>query len=127
MMADTIPPLRVAIGEDNTDLADVLAMLLDLQSDMQCVGHADTSEALQVLADTALPDAFVIDLRLRDGPALPLLRRLRATRPDCLLVAFTGDAHPVLESACLEAGCDALVRKDGRPLAVIETLRRLRR
>lgn len=127
MMADVIPPLRVAIGEDNTDLAEVLSMLIDLQPDLQCVGHAAASDALQALADTAAPDAFVVDLQLGDGSALPLLQRLRAARPDCLLIAFSGDNNPLLEAACREAGCDALVRKDGRPMAVIDTLRQLRR
>lgn len=120
-------PLRIAIGEDNVDLADALAMLIDLQDDLCCVGHAATSEGLRQIASQQAPDAYVLDLTLADGSCIPLVGELRARQPDCLIVAFTGLHDAALETACREAGCDAMLRKDGRPMAVIEALRRPRR
>jgi two-component system response regulator DesR len=120
-------PLRIAIGEDNTDLAQMVSMLIGLQPDLLCVGYAPTTSALEALVEAHRPDACLIDLQLADGSALPLIRHLRAAYPACRLVAFSGDGSTGLEPACLEAGCDDLVRKDGRPMAVIEALRAGRR
>jgi two-component system response regulator DesR len=119
-------PLRIAIGEDNEDLAQALTLLVSLQADLQSVGHAATCAGVLELAALHAPDAYILDLTLADGSCMPLVRSLRAQHPACLIVVFTGYNEPALESACREAGCDAVLRKDGRPSAVLDTLRRLR-
>jgi DNA-binding NarL/FixJ family response regulator len=120
-------PLRIAIGEDHEDLALALAMLIDLQPDLQCVGHSPTAAGVMDLSLQHSPDAYVLDLTLDDGSCIPLIRTLRARQPDCLIVAFSGLDDSALRSACRDAGCDATLRKDGRPMAVLDCLRTLRR
>ncbi|MEN9705365.1 MAG: hypothetical protein RLZZ393_1244, partial [Pseudomonadota bacterium] len=100
-------PLRIALGEDHQDLAQVLAMLIDMQPDLHCIGHAATAGGVLELAEREAPDAYVLDLTLADGSCIPLVARLRARQPDCLVVVFTGYADPALEAACRTAGCDA--------------------
>jgi DNA-binding NarL/FixJ family response regulator len=120
-------PLRIAIGEDHEDLATALAMLIDLQPDLQCVGYSPSKAGVVDLASRFVPDAYVLDLTLADGSCIPLIRTLRARQPDCLIIAFSGLDDTALQSACRDAGCDATLRKDGRPMAVLDCLRKLRR
>ena len=117
-------PLRIAIGENNSDLATALTALIDLQPDLRCVGHAATTPGVLALAERERPDSYVLDLTLDDGSAIPLIRRLRAIQPGCAIIAFTGLGDPQLAEQCREAGCDATLQKDGQVRTLLDTLRR---
>jgi len=119
-------PLRIAIGENNSDLASALATLIDLQPDLRCVGHAATTQGVLALAARERPDSYVLDLTLDDGSAIALIRTLRATQPGCAIIAFTGLGDPGLAEQCRDAGCDATLQKDGQVRPLLDTLRRLR-
>ena len=116
-------PLRIAIGENNADLAASLTMLIDLQPDLRCVGHAATAGGVLQLAERERPDTYVLDLTLDDGSSIPLIRTLRARQPGCAIIAFTGLGDPRLADQCRDAGCDATLRKDGQVRALLATLR----
>lgn len=114
---------RVAIGENHPDLAESLCMLLDFQDDLQSVGSGSSSEALLDLEQREKPDAFVLDLSLDDGSSIPLMKTLRAARPDCALIAYTGHSNPVLTEQCLKAGCDKVVTKAGPVEELLDAIR----
>ena len=122
-MTTSPEPLRIAIGENNADLAASLAMLIDLQPDLCCVGHAPTTGAVLVLAERERPDTYVLDLTLDDGSSIPLIRTLRERQPGCAIIAFTGLGDPQLAVQCRNAGCDATLYKDGQVRALLATLR----
>ncbi len=105
--------LRVVIGENHPDLAMSLAMLIDLQDDMQCVGTASSTTGIQSLAQEQEPDVFILDLSLDDGSSVPLIKVLRSERPTSGLVVYTGHSDPVLTEQCTEVGCDAVITKAG--------------
>jgi DNA-binding NarL/FixJ family response regulator len=116
-------PLRIVIGENNGDLAASLTALIDLQPDLRCVGRAATADGVLDLAERESPDAYVLDLTLDDGSAIPLIRTLRARQPDCAIIAFTGLGDPRLAEQCRAAGCDATLQKNGQVWALLATLR----
>lgn len=115
--------LSIVIGENHADLAISLAMLIDLQQDMRCVGTGASTPEVQRLAQEHEPDVFVLDLSLDDGSSVPLIRSLRAERPFCALIAYTGHSDPVLTEQCTEAGCDAVVTKAGPVDDLINAIR----
>jgi len=116
-------PLRIAIGENNDDLAASLTVLIDLQPDLHCVGHASTTQGVLALAERERPDAYLLDLTLDDGSAIPLIRTLRSRQPGCAIIAFTGLGDPQLAEQCRAAGCDATLQKNGQVRALLSTLR----
>jgi DNA-binding NarL/FixJ family response regulator len=126
MTASPDSPLRVALGENHPDLATTLAMLIDLQPDMACVGHGATAQAVLELAEKAAPQAYVLDLMLDDGSSIPLIRLLRERNAAALIGAFSGLDDPRLAEQCALAGCDATLAKDGQIAPLLQTLRRLR-
>ncbi|MEP7313655.1 MAG: response regulator [Pseudomonadota bacterium] len=115
--------LRIAIGENHTDLAESLSLLVDLQPDMQCVGHAASSSGLLALAADESPDLFILDLSLDDGSSIPLMKTLRARLPHCAIIAFTGLTSEVLVEQCLLAGCDRVLAKAGPIDGLLAALR----
>jgi DNA-binding NarL/FixJ family response regulator len=116
-------PLRIVIGENNGDLAASLAALIDLQPDLRCVGQASTTGGVLKLAECERPDAYVLDLTLDDGSAIPLIRTLRARQPGCAIIVFTGLGDPRLAEQCRAAGCDATLQKNGQVRALLASLR----
>jgi DNA-binding NarL/FixJ family response regulator len=105
--------LRIVIGENNTDLAVTLGLLLDAEPDMVCVATGGSASAVLSSVDEHSPNAFIVDLSLDDGPSLPLISKLRERLPSAVIVVFTGHKNELLKEHCLRAGADALVVKTG--------------
>ena len=118
-------PATIAIGENHTDLALTLALLIDLQDDLRCIGHSPTSSGLLTLAEREPADAYLVDLALDDGSSIPMIQSLRSRQPDCVIIAFTGLGNPTLAEQCERAGCNATLEKNGSVTQLLETLRGL--
>lgn len=81
---------RILIVDDNRDVADSLAMLLELQGhDVYAVYSA--AAALEVAAARS-PEVVILDIGLPDMDGYEVARRLRSyqDRPDVRLIAVTG-------------------------------------
>ena len=106
-------PLRIVIGENNSDLAVTLGLLLDAEPDMRCVATGSSASAVLSATEDHSPNAFILDLSLDDGSSLPLISILRRRLPTAAIVMFTGHKNELLKAHCLRAGADALVVKSG--------------
>jgi|HubBroStandDraft_6_1064221.scaffolds.fasta_scaffold46716_4 DNA-binding NarL/FixJ family response regulator len=107
------PELRILIGENNSDLATTLNLLLDAEPDMHCVCTASSSGAVLRALEEHAPNAFILDLSLDDGSSLPLIGTLRAQLPGAAIVVFTGHKNELLNEQCVRAGADSVVVKTG--------------
>jgi two-component system response regulator NreC len=115
--------LRLVIGENHPDLAESLAILIDFQADLTCVGTGRSIAEIARLAAALHPDVYVLDLSLDDGSSIPLMRQLRNEQPTAAIIAYTGHSSPVLTEECRKAGCDAVVTKAGDVEELLETIR----
>jgi DNA-binding NarL/FixJ family response regulator len=120
---DASKPLRIVIGENNSDLAVTLGLLLDAEPDMRCVATAASASAVLSTLERHSPNAFILDLSLDDGSSLPLIGKLRSRLPNAVIVMFTGHRNELLKEHCLRAGADALVVKTGDFEELTSTLR----
>ena len=118
------PALRIVVGENNSDLATTVSLLLESEPDMCCCTAVSSGEAVLNSVDVHAPNAFILDLSLDDGPSLPVIAKLRARLPRAVIVVFTGYRNPMLTEQCLQAGANDVVVKTGDIDALIEALRR---
>lgn len=110
----------VLIVEDNRDVAETLAALLDLYGFAVRIAY-DGEEGLQSACEHP-PDMVILDIGLPRMSGLDLARELRATlKSETLLVAMSGYTHKHAE--CREAGIDHYFIKPVDP-ETIETLLR---
>jgi CheY-like chemotaxis protein len=118
------PPLsrkRVLIVDDNSDVADSLAMLLDL------AGHA--AEAVYTARDalsrvnSAAFDAILLDIGLPDMDGFEVASQIRAANPDILIVALTGYAQAEDIRRSRAAGFDSHLAKPVDLHMLMSTLR----
>jgi two-component system, NarL family, invasion response regulator UvrY len=106
-------PLRILIGENNSDLAMTLNLLLDAEPDMRCVSTVSSGKAVLQAVEEHAPNAFILDLSLDDGSSLPLLGTLRQRLPAAAIVVFTGHKNELLNEQCMRAGANSVVVKTG--------------
>jgi DNA-binding NarL/FixJ family response regulator len=105
------PVTTVLVVDDHQLLAESLAVALDLQCDIRCVGTAGTvPDALEAIARSQ-PDVVLMDLGLPDVDGIEGIRLVRGRHPRCRVLAFTGmtSAQALVDAA--DAGAAGFVPK----------------
>src|SRR4051794_26190901 len=76
-MSRSKPPARVLIVDDHPAVREALAFRIGRQRDLEVCGEAaDTADALRLVAE-ARPDVAVIDITLKTGDGIDLIKRIR--------------------------------------------------
>jgi PAS domain S-box-containing protein len=130
-MADTNPTqtsspsgqLHVLVVDDNTDAAESLGVLLDIEGHAAHIAHTG-AEALQVAQSQAL-DVVFLDIGLPDMTGYDVARRLRMlpSMQNTMLVALTGWGTQDDRQRTRDAGFDRHLTKPAELPAVEELLR----
>lgn len=124
------PPLKVLLIEDSPLLGSLLgAMLEELEGVAVVAVAADEAAALAALEERR-PDLAIVDLNLREGSGLGVLRALRAKperygRP--ATAVFTNHAHAHLRERCRALGVDRFFDKALEMDALLDYVEFLRR
>ena len=120
-------PLKVYIVEDSAVLRERVIESLEEAGNSRIVGSADTEEdAVNGIIQCA-PDAVVLDIQLREGNGLNVLRRLRNMQPDVrpLVIVLTNYNYPEFRFRAMTAGTDYFFDKATELHRVAEILNSL--
>ena len=101
-------PLRVLIVEDSKRLREQLGESICSPGRIEVVGYAETeAEALEMLAQAPC-DAIVLDLQLRQGNGLAVLKALRASPSgqSITVIVLTNFAFPHFRDRSLKLGAN---------------------
>jgi PAS domain S-box-containing protein len=106
---------KILVADDNSDAADSLAMLLEMNGYSVSVGHSG-EEALQ-LGRQALPSAMILDIGMPDITGYEVARRVRRERwgSGVYLIAVTGWGQQEDKSRAIAAGFDHHMTKPVDP------------
>src|ERR1043165_7586026 len=110
-MADEVATMRTVrcfLVEDSPVIRQNLIAALEEMLPLTVVGSADNEAgAVQwMLTPEADCDLMIIDIFLRAGSGLEVLRRARLLKPDTRLVVLTNYATPDMRRRCLQLGAD---------------------
>lgn len=100
--------LRVFLVEDSASIRERLMETISSLEQVEVVGYAQTEAgAIQALQGTTV-DAVVLDLQLKEGHGLNVLRALRAPsdRPRVTVLVLTNFTSPQYRSRSMEMGAD---------------------
>jgi DNA-binding NarL/FixJ family response regulator len=106
--ATATEPLRVLIVEDSKRLREQLGESITSPGRIEVVGYAETeAEALHVLEDAPC-DAVVLDLQLRQGNGLAVLKALRASPSGerIIVIVLTNFAFPHFRERSIKLGAN---------------------
>ena len=106
-------PLRVFIVEDSPVIRQNLAGALEEMAPVRVVGHADGAAAAQAALGESPPpcDLAIVDVILREGTGLDVLRALRERDSPVTRVVLTNYALPDIRLQCLALGADRVFDK----------------
>lgn len=119
-------PRRVVIVDRRVACADLLRVALNRLDDFECVGAACTAAQAQAVVERTVPDLVVVDVMLRGGTALRLIRRLRGARDDLVVVITAASADIGMLMAVAVAGGNGFAPRTGAGEELLSVLRSAR-
>ena len=115
-------PIRILLVDDHPLMRRGMRDLLAMEDDLQPVGEAGTGEEALRLVDELDPDLILLDLNMRDGDGLDMLRGLRTARSEARVVMVTVSDSGEDVVAALRGGAEGYLLKDMEPEAMLEAL-----
>lgn len=116
----------VLIVDDHGTFAELLAMGLDSQPDLRCVGHVQSAGAALDAVVQLEPDVVLLDIHLRDDDGLTLAAQLHSLRPQLRIITLTASLDPVDIARAARARTCAYLPKAGSLDAVLTAVRTAR-
>jgi DNA-binding NarL/FixJ family response regulator len=117
---------KVLIVDDHPSVREGLASRISRQADLVVCGEvADIAEALRFLENTR-PDIVVVDISLKSGNGIDLIKRIKARDSSIRMLAFSMYPDSLYAERALRAGALGYINKEnttGRILDAIRTVR----
>src|SRR6266536_1146832 len=112
-------PIKVSIVEDNDRVRESLTSLIDGARGFRCVGaHRSAEAALKLVPDDA-PDVVLMDIHLPRLSGIDCVRKLKATKPDLLIIMLTAYEDDDLIFQALKAGANGYLVKQTPPSEIL--------
>jgi len=116
---------KVLIVDDHPAVREALAMRIGRQSDLEVCGEAaDLSEALRLVAD-AQPDVAVIDISLKTGCGIDLIKRIKDRNDTVRMLVWSTHSESLYAERALRAGALGYINKDQATDKIVEGIRRV--
>jgi DNA-binding NarL/FixJ family response regulator len=111
--------------DDHPAVREALALRIGRQPDLEVCGEAaDTGEALRLVAE-ARPDVAVIDISLKSGNGIDLIKRIRDRDDHVRLLVWSMHSESLYAERALRAGALGYVNKDQATDTIVEAIRRV--
>lgn len=115
---------RLLIVDDHPAVREALAYRIAREPDLEVCGEAaDLPEALRLVAEVR-PDGAVIDLSLKGGDGLELIKRIRDRDRGVRIVVWSSHSESLYAQRALRAGALGYVSKDQATGTIVEAVRR---
>jgi DNA-binding NarL/FixJ family response regulator len=114
---------RILVIDDHPMLREGLIGLINQQTDLVCCGEASTVPEAQSAAEKLRPDVAVLDLRLKGGDGLELIKTLKSQFPEIRVLVLSQYEAPVYVERALRAGATGYLAKDQAAQEVLSAIR----
>ena len=117
-----MPHLALYVVEDNTEIQQALAGALEELASVKVAGGSTTQDDAQAWL-AAHPDDWdllLVDLFLKQGTGLALVRQVARSRPDQKIVVFSNYVDAAVRKHCAQLGVDAVFDKSTEIDALVD-------
>jgi len=114
---------RILVVDDHPMVRDGLIRLISKEQDLMCCGEAGTAAEAQAAVAKHRPDLVILDLRLKSGDGLELIKSLKCLHPDLRILILTQYDAPLYAERALRAGALGYLIKDQAADEVLNAIR----
>lgn len=114
---------EVFLVDDHPLFRQGLAGLINKQTEFHVCGEAESADEALVAMARIKPDAAIVDLSLRSGSGLELIRKMKSALPDTAIVVLSMHDERFHAERSVRAGASGYVMKSEPPGTVVEAVR----
>ena len=107
----TLTPMTIVVVDDHPLVRESLVQLIERESDLKVVAEADSVATAAAAIERHKPDLLLLDLHLRSGDSLELVKSTRSRFPDTRILIISQQEETLFAERCLRAGADGYVTK----------------
>jgi DNA-binding NarL/FixJ family response regulator len=116
---------RIIVVEDHPLLCAGLMQLIHNQPDLTCAGTADNTAAARQLVEQCKPNLVLLDLRLKSGDSLELIKSLRVEHPEVKVLVLSQYDELIFAERALRAGASGYIMKENATDEVLRAVRKV--
>jgi DNA-binding NarL/FixJ family response regulator len=116
---------EIVIVDDHPVLRTGLIQLIRGQPDLDCIGVADNTADAKQLVEKSVPDLMILDLRLKSGDALDLIKTLRVEHPEIKVLVFSQYDELIFAERTLRAGALGYVMKENATEELLRAIQKI--
>jgi len=117
---------RVLIVDDHPAVREGLAVRIGSQPDMEVCGQADDVAGAIELIRADRPDVVVVDIQLRTGDGLDLVKRIKSHDESIRTLVWSMYPDSLYAQRALHAGALGYINKEHTTGRIVDAIRRVR-
>ncbi|HZO84789.1 MAG TPA: response regulator transcription factor, partial [Verrucomicrobiae bacterium] len=118
--------IRVLLVDDHPVLRRGLAQMINAETDMTVCGEAEDSGKGFELVGTLAPDVAVIDISLKTGNGIELVKNVKARYPDMIMLVLSMYDESLYAERALRAGSRGYIMKEEASEQIVVAIRRVK-
>jgi DNA-binding NarL/FixJ family response regulator len=119
-------PWKILIVDDHPLVRKGMTALISQEEDLEVCGESgEMDEALQLLGELQ-PDLAVVDISLKAGNGLELVKHAAASHPNVKMLVCSMHDESLFAERCLRAGASGYLNKEAASDQVIDAIRSIR-
>jgi DNA-binding NarL/FixJ family response regulator len=118
-------PARILIVDDHPVVREGLSVQLLGQPGLEVCGEAEDVAGALALLETARPDVAVVDISLKTGNGIDLIKRIRARDDAVRILVWSMHPEALHAERALRAGAMGYVHKGRATREIVEAIRRV--
>jgi DNA-binding NarL/FixJ family response regulator len=111
------------VVDDHPLVRESLVQLIEREPDLAVCGEADCVVSAIEAIERHKPDLLLLDLRLKSGDSLELVKSVRARFPATRVLIISQQEETLFAERCLRAGADGYVTKQEASEEVLTAIR----
>src|SRR5438552_14939691 len=119
------PKTRVLLVDDHPILRRGLAQLINQEADMAVCGEAEDAPKAFEAFSTLQPDVAVVDISLKGGNGIELIKNVKARFPDLPILVLSMHDESLYAERALRAGGRGYIMKEEAIEQVLVAIRRV--
>ena len=122
-MSHSTKAARILIVDDHPMVREGMAVRISMQEDLEVCGEAATEDEALALIEQIHPDLMIVDLSLKCGHGLDVIKRTKKCHPSVKMLVVSGFQESLYAERAIRAGAMGYLNKQHSHNAVIEAIR----